>query len=156
MARARSAKRKIFSNEDEVIVTDPKTGGKKGVKLAELSAIDPIARIRLAEVAGHGTRKYGRLNFARGYTYSQNLDALHRHVLAFEAGEYLDKDSGMPHLAHAMWHCAALMTFWERGIGTDDRFGAVSALRGRARIPDKRSRRDNLLTPRRRKTHNRH
>lgn len=106
---------------DEIRVTDPVTGGMKGKKQAQLGAIDPNALLRLAEVAGHGSDKYERLNYLKGYDWSLSFDALMRHLLQFWSGEDLDSESGLPHLAHASWHCLALLAFMERGLGTDDR-----------------------------------
>jgi Domain of unknown function (DUF5664) len=105
----------------EVRVTDPVTGGQKGAKLAELGAIDPNALMRVAEVAGYGGAKYERYNFLKGYRWSLSYDALQRHLHAFWSGEYNDPESGLPHLAHAAWHCLALIAFNERNRGTDDR-----------------------------------
>ena len=36
------------------------------------------------------------------------LSAAYRHMLAFQRGERLDKDSGLPHLAHAAWNLLAV------------------------------------------------
>jgi Domain of unknown function (DUF5664) len=105
----------------ETRVVDPVTGGEKGAKLAELGAIDPSALMRVAEVAGYGGQKYARYNFLKGYRWSLSYDALQRHLHAFWGGEYIDEESGLPHLAHAAWHCLALIAFNERGRGTDDR-----------------------------------
>lgn len=101
------------------------TGGEKGVKPAQLGAVDPAALLRVAEVAGFGAGKYARYNFARGYEWSKSWDALQRHLLAFWNGQETDDESGLPHLAHAGWHCLALLTFTERGLGTDDRMGTL-------------------------------
>lgn len=108
-------------NKDEII-TESVTGGKKGVKLCEMSALPAASLEHVGEVAGYGTRKYGRLNYMKGYEWSKNWDALNRHEMAFWKGEYLDPESGLPHLAHAAWHCLALMAFYEQNLGTDDRF----------------------------------
>jgi hypothetical protein len=105
----------------EVRVTDPNTGGQKGAKLAELGALDPNALMRVAEVAGFGSLKYERFNFLKGYRWSLSYDAMQRHLHAYWGGQYLDAESGLPHLAHAAWHCLALMAFMERERGTDDR-----------------------------------
>ena len=102
-------------------VTDPATGAQKGRKGAELGALDPRALLRVAEVAGFGARKYARFNFARGYAWSLSFDALQRHLLTWADGQEIDDESGLPHLAHAAWHCLALLTFAERDRGTDDR-----------------------------------
>ena len=106
----------------EVRVTDPVTGGQKGSKLAQLGALDPRALLEVGSVAGFGTYKYARYNFAKGYRWSLSFDALQRHLLAFWDGEDTDPESGLHHVAHAAWHCLALLTFAMRGKGTDDRF----------------------------------
>lgn len=105
----------------EVRVVDPDTGGEKGQKDAQLSALDPLPLLELAKVAGFGADKYERYNFAKGYAWHFSFDAMQRHLLQFWSGEDLDEESGLPHLAHAMWHCHALMTFMLRNRGTDDR-----------------------------------
>lgn len=109
----------------ETRVVDPVTGGEKGQKLAQLGAVDPAALMEVARVAGFGAEKYARYNFAKGYAWSLSFDAMMRHLLAFWGGEEGDPESGLPHLAHAAWHCLALLTFQERGRGTDDRIGSV-------------------------------
>lgn len=107
---------------DEVRITDPVTGGQKGQKRAQLGALDPAALMSVAEVAGFGNSKYARYNYARGYDWSLSYDALQRHLHAFWGGEDNDPESGLPHTAHAAWHCLALLCFSARGLGTDDRF----------------------------------
>ncbi|MGL4178310.1 MAG: dATP/dGTP diphosphohydrolase domain-containing protein [Dermatophilaceae bacterium] len=104
----------------EELVTSP-TGGQKGRKPAQHGSLDPVALTTLAEVSGFGTRKYARHNYLRGYDWSLSYDALHRHLNAFWSGEDRDPESGLAHAAHAAWHALALVSFLERGIGTDDR-----------------------------------
>jgi len=106
---------------EEVRVTSA-TGGQKGQKPAQLSTVDALALLKLAEVGGYGGRKYEPHNYLRGYAWSLSLDALFRHILAFESGEDFDPESGLPHVTHAAWHCLALTSFMVRGLGTDDRF----------------------------------
>lgn len=105
----------------EVRVVDPNTGGEKGQKQAQLGALDPITLLRIAEVAGFGMDKYARYNFMKGYAWSLSFDALERHLLQFWSGEDLDEESGLPHVAHAAWHCLTLLSFMMRERGTDDR-----------------------------------
>lgn len=104
----------------EVRVTSA-TGGQKGRKLAEVGALDPTALYTVGEVAGFGTRKYSRGNYLLGYEWSASFDALMRHLLQFWSGQDNDDESGLPHVAHAAWHCLALLAFLQRHIGTDDR-----------------------------------
>lgn len=98
------------------------TGGAKGQKQARLGSIDPQALLRMAEVAGFGEEKYARLNYLNGYAWSLSFDAMQRHMLAFWSGQNNDEESGLPHLAHAGWHCMAMLAFLEKGLGDDDRF----------------------------------
>lgn len=107
---------------EEIRIVDPVTGGEKGKKRAQLGALDPISLWRVSEVAGFGDEKYERYNFAKGYDWSLSYDACMRHLLQFWAGQDLDEESELPHLAHAAWHCLALLTFSERSRGTDNRF----------------------------------
>lgn len=56
-----------------------------------------------------GALKYGRSNFrATGVRLSIYVDAVKRHVNALFEGEWLDPDSGMPHLSHAL-ACLAIV-----------------------------------------------
>ena len=103
-------------------MTDLETGGQKGVKLAQLGALDPLAVTRLAEAAGYGAEKYDTHNFLRGYPYSWSFNAMIRHALAFWNGEDNDPESGLPHMAHVAWHALCLISFTTRGLGTDDRY----------------------------------
>lgn len=107
-------------DDHEMIVIDPETGGVKGAKRAQLGAIDPMALYTLAEVAGKGTEKYQAYNYLKGYSWRLSFDAMMRHALKFWAGEDVDED-GLPHAAHMAWHALALLSFYQRGLGTDDR-----------------------------------
>lgn len=107
---------------DEVRVVDPETGGAKGRKPEEYALIPGKALAHVARVYGYGAGKYGDpKNWRRGYAWSLSFSAMMRHLWAFWGGEWNDPESGLPHLAHAEFHCNTLMTFYEEGLGTDDR-----------------------------------
>ena len=107
---------------DEIIVTDPNTGGQKASKQLMVGSIDPAARAELGRVAAYGATKYSRGNYLKGYAWSLSVDALHRHLLAFESGEDYDDESDCLHVVHAAWHGLALASFRLHNLGTDDRF----------------------------------
>ena len=113
---------RAWYDDREVVVTDPETGGQKGMKQAQLGAIDPEALYTLAKVAGLGTSKYSRNNYRRGYAWSLSYDAAQRHMMRFWAGEDIDPESGLPHVAHAAWHMLALLTFQREHPSFDDRY----------------------------------
>jgi hypothetical protein len=105
----------------EVRIVDAATGGMKGRKaerwdLFPFDALDEVARVYSA-----GAAKYDDHNWVRGYAWSLSLGALLRHVSLFAQGQDRDPETGCLHLASAAWHCLALMTFYFRGLGTDDR-----------------------------------
>lgn len=100
------------------------TGGKKGQKLARYDLIPPKPLDSLARIYGMGAEKYGDDNWKKGYAWSLNFAAMMRHAWAYWSGEDTDPESGLPHLAHAAWHCMALMHFGndpDKYGGFDDR-----------------------------------
>jgi len=99
----------------EVRVTSA-SGGQKGQKDQRLGGADPLAMQELGCVYGMGEEKYTRFNYLRGYAFSLSIDALKRHLLAFEAGEDRDPESGLLHTAHVAWHGLALTSFILRDL----------------------------------------
>jgi hypothetical protein len=69
-----------------------------------------------------GACKYGRANFrAIGVRASIYVDAVKRHVNAWNEGEEVDPDSGLPHLAHALACLAIIVDAEAAGKLNDDR-----------------------------------
>jgi len=95
----------------EIIVTDPNTGGKKGVKPErfDLIPVEPLEEI--ARTYGYGAQKYDPANWMKGYDWKLSFGAMMRHAWAFWRGETYDKESGLHHLAHVSWHCMTLIWF---------------------------------------------
>lgn len=105
--------------------TDPQTGGTKGRKQAVFANMSLVADVYEARVHGFGVQKYpdeaGAPNWSRGMPWSWFYDALRRHIACFWAGEDINPESGLPHLAHARWMISNLIEYGEFGLGTDDR-----------------------------------
>lgn len=104
----------------EVRVVDPTTGGEKGSKPQRYDLLPWNALDRVAEVYGFGTLKYAAWNWSRGYVWSLSFAAMLRHQAAFWMGEDDDPQSGLPHMAHAVFHALALIYFSE-----DERFARL-------------------------------
>lgn len=96
------------------------SGGQKGKKLARWSLIPKQAMSEVAEVYGRGAEKYSPRNWELGYDWTLSLDAIGRHLAAFEGREQRD-ELGNHHLACVVFHCLALMTYEKYGLGKDDR-----------------------------------
>jgi len=115
-----------FEDEKESAAAD---AGKKNSKPQRFDLVPPDALWALSEVYEAGRRgpdgelKYEDRNWERGYKWGLSFAACQRHLWSFWGGEDRDPESGLPHLAHAAWHCVTLLAFWLRGVGTDDRGG---------------------------------
>ncbi len=105
----------------ETRIIDPNTGGEKGQKDVQLHCLPWEALEQLGKVYSFGSDKYADYNFRKGYRWSLSFDAMQRHLWAFWAGEEDDDESGLSHLAHAIWHGLTLLLFSRKGLGTDDR-----------------------------------
>lgn len=92
-----------------------------GCKKPSLSAIPCPVLFELGAVMTEGT-KYGRHNYrVVGVRASVYYDAAMRHIMAYWEGEDTDRDSGLPHLAHAI---ACLVIIRDADLNnklTDDR-----------------------------------
>ena len=102
-------------------MTDPDTGGQKGIKTERFDLIPVWALEEIARVFGWGAGKYEDDNWRRGYSWRLSFGAMMRHAWAFWRGEVQDQESGLHHLSHVAWHCLVMMTFWHESLGTDDR-----------------------------------
>jgi hypothetical protein len=115
------AQENVFKPAIEHRMKDPTTGAEKGVKEARFDLIPAGPLFYLARVYGKGSLKYAERNWEAGYKWGWSFGALMRHAWAFWRGEELDRESGLPHLAHAAWHCFTLMDFCARHRAHDDR-----------------------------------
>lgn len=101
--------------------------------------IPPEALRYLADVYTIGAMKYADRNWEKGFPWMSCYASLMRHIQAWAEGEDLDvgpngefgpypdnpeihmRWTGLPHMALAAWNCFALLTFYLRGVGEDDR-----------------------------------
>jgi hypothetical protein len=107
--------------KSEVRSVNAETGGEKGVKPEryDLIPVGPLAEV--ARVYGFGATKYDDRNWERGYDWSKSYAALQRHVNAFWGGDTFDDETGLPHLAHAVFHCLAMIEWYGTHPELDDR-----------------------------------
>lgn len=88
----------------------------------KLSLIPVEFIIGLGKALTLGAKKYGHHNFRSGISYTRLLDAAERHMKLEAAGINEDKESKLPHWAHAAASLAmyAFMKKWFPEL--DDRF----------------------------------
>lgn len=81
--------------------------------------IPPSWILGMAEVLTMGAKKYSPNNWMRSLPPSKDtenfmkntLSSLYRHLLAYQKGEFLDKESGLFHLYHVMVNVGFLITY---------------------------------------------
>lgn len=78
--------------------------GKPKISLIDLDCIMGVIKI-----FEHGNTKYEPNNWLR-LEPVRLYDAMFRHFVAFGKGEWLDKDSGMPHILHIAANAFILFT----------------------------------------------
>lgn len=121
MSRLRRGKTEAKPKQVEVRVSDPKSGGQKGMKVAAYDLVPWDSLEEVAKVYGWGATKYADRNWEKGYKWGLSYAAMVRHMAAFWRREDHDSESGLRHMAHAVWHGLALLSFAMRNIGTDSR-----------------------------------
>jgi hypothetical protein len=74
-----------------------------------------------ARVWMYGKGKYAAWNWAKGMDWSIPFACLQRHLAAWQRGEEVDPESGLPHLAHAMCNLRMLTLYAKTYPAGDDR-----------------------------------
>lgn len=75
----------------------------------------------VAMVYTMGAAKYDTRNWEKGMNYGQLYRAAQTHMNQYWLGQKYDAESGIHHLAHAVFNLLAIMEYDYRGTGTDDR-----------------------------------
>lgn len=83
--------------------------------------IPPEVLLEWGDVFTYGEKKYARNNWLKGTDWHEFAGSALRHLLRWQMGEDIDPETGLPHLAHALWNVGALRAYQIRGLGTDDR-----------------------------------
>jgi hypothetical protein len=74
---------------------------------------DALAEV--VKVMAYGKAKYAARNWEKGLQHDETFGATMRHLTAWYAGEDVDTESGLLHLAHVAWNALALLAFTVRG-----------------------------------------
>lgn len=96
-------------------------GVKADAGKPRMDLIPPAALLEVGRVYGYGAQKYAPNNWLKGMDWGRVYAASMRHMLAFWGGEDLDPETGLSHLAHAMFGMMTLFEYQELHPGMDDR-----------------------------------
>lgn len=75
----------------------------------------------LAQHYGRGALKYDDDNWQKGYDWRLSFAALNRHLWQHQSGQFLDEETGSPHLVAVVWHAITLLWFYENRPEFDTR-----------------------------------
>ena len=75
----------------------------------------------LVGVLEYGAEKYGRGDWLQGMNWSEVSDSALRHLMAFQAGEDIDEESGLLHVDLALSNLLFLAQFSRTHPELDDR-----------------------------------
>lgn len=85
------------------------------------SELDPAFIMGIADVMTKAREKYDRANWAKGNDWSVPYDSMMRHLMAFQAGDDFDKETGKHHLLHAATNIMFLYYYYNNFPELDDR-----------------------------------
>ena len=91
-------------------------GGKVDLSLIPLSTLEDEARVWM-----YGKEKYAAWNWTKGMPWSVPMACALRHLAAFQRGEDVDAESGLPHIAHVMCNLRMLTLYSKTFTEGDDR-----------------------------------
>lgn len=90
--------------------------GKSGVDQIPVEVL-----IEWGDIFTMGAAKYGRDNWKGGTDWHEFYGSALRHIFKFWNGEDIDEESGLPHLAHAIWNLATIRYYQLHELGKDTR-----------------------------------
>lgn len=96
-------------------------GFKMDLGKRRFGLIPAIPMRYVADVYTMGAKKYSDHNWRLGMKWSRVIDAIHRHLNAFENGEDIDPESGLPHMAHITFGTLTLLEYMKTHPELDDR-----------------------------------
>lgn len=109
---------------------DPRStssGSKHDQDKLRMDLLDPWALEGLASVLTFGANKYEAHNWRKGIVYSRLVAAMERHLGAIKKGEYIDGESGLPHIDHLGCNWMFLSNFMKTHPDLDDLWKAENS-----------------------------
>ncbi|MEA3242316.1 MAG: dATP/dGTP diphosphohydrolase domain-containing protein [Pseudomonadota bacterium] len=97
-----TATKEHYSEVDRLGKGSPTRGDRHNAGKPKLSLVleAPNALAGIASVLEDGIAEYGRKNWKKGLLFTEILDSLIRHTVAYNNGEDLDPKSGKHHTYH--------------------------------------------------------
>jgi hypothetical protein len=87
-----------------------------------MGLLSHTAMLGTAKVLEFGAKKYSADGWREGMEWRRLIGAAYRHLGAFQDGQDYDEETGLCHLHHLSCCVMFLQEYFEKGMGTDDRF----------------------------------
>ena len=91
--------------------------GKLKWSLVSWAALEPMVVVLM-----FGANKYDSWNWSRGLKYTEIIESLQRHLIAFIQGENDDKESKLAHVGHILCNAMFLSYMYLFRKDMDDRY----------------------------------
>lgn len=105
----------------DVASNEPGSGARYNDGKPDFSLIPLVTLEDEARVWMYGRAKYAAWNWAKGMPWSVPLACIMRHLAAYQRGEDIDPESGLPHLAHISCNVRMLTLYSKTYPEGDDR-----------------------------------
>lgn len=99
----------IKSSESTSDFAERKNKGKPKLSFIDLKSLEGCAL-----VLEFGAEKYSRNNWKKGFKMSDLLDSMMRHIGEIQDGNWIDSESGLPHIYHIQ--CNALFMGCKKNV----------------------------------------
>jgi hypothetical protein len=101
--------------------TEVKRGLRYNKGKIDLTQLSPVVKWLDSLVFMYGQLKYDRNNFkyfkgTEEEAIQEFRESAARHQLAYDMGEFFDKESGLPHLTHVNWNNARILDIYYYGM----------------------------------------
>ena len=100
-------------------------GARFNTNKAEFHQLPLFALEGVVRILEYGAKKYAPGNWLKGQPWLVPFDSMMRHMAAWQRGEELDPESGLPHLDHALTNLIFLSAFRDVYPEGDNRWPAM-------------------------------
>jgi Domain of unknown function (DUF5664) len=105
-----------------MIDNPPQKAVRSDAGKARMELLSSTALKGTAAVLEFGSRKYQADNWRKGMEWRRCIGSLMRHLAAFNDGEDLDPESGLPHVDHIACNAMFLQEYFRTHKELDDRY----------------------------------
>ena len=106
-----------------ILYDKPLTGGSHhDTGKSRVDLLEPEWLLDVGDVLKYGCKKYAEQNWRQGIGYTRIIGSIIRHLTCIMAGQDIDKESGLPHIAHLSCNAMFLSWYMKHRREFDDRW----------------------------------